>query len=72
MFASIINSKFRTYQMQSFDVDRKAARSSLILFPLLGSTYLFFLWPNPFEVDEHNPLLYAYYFVNSILQSVQV
>ena len=45
---------------------RKAAKATLILFPLLGVTYLLFLFP------PQNAGRLAFKYVNSVLQSTQV
>jgi len=47
-------------------VRRKAAKATLILFPLLGLTYLLFLFP------PKNAANVAFKYINGILQSTQV
>ena len=47
-------------------VRRKAAKATLILFPLLGLTYLLFLFP------PQNAGQLAFKYINSLLQSTQV
>jgi len=50
----------------SASVRRKAAKATLILFPLLGLTYLLFLFP------PQNAGQLAFKYINSVLQSTQV